>query len=105
MRDQTLLFIPPSAVALPILFYHREGSLCTHSMPIPTLLKVSAVVSCCTWALQPALRCPSCPSLVLRLSGVRKRVSPSVVVSYACVAMIPCTLITTLHPTPEPIPP
>jgi hypothetical protein len=30
----------------------REGSLCTHGMPIAIWLRVSAVVSCCRWALR-----------------------------------------------------
>src|SRR5262245_690874 len=105
MRGQTLLFIPNPAVVLRILLYHREGSLCTHSVPIPTLLKVSAVVSCCTWALRPALRCPSYPSRVPRRSGGRKPDRPSAAAFCACVAMTPCTSITTLPTTPRPIPP
>src|SRR5262245_43361556 len=81
MRSALLRFIPNPAVVLCILLYHREGSLCTHSVLIPTLLKVSAVVSCCTWALRPASRCPSCPSRVPRPSGGPKRDSPSAAVS------------------------
>src|SRR5947209_5052954 len=91
-----LLFVPNPVVVLRILLYYREGSLCTHSVPISTLLKVSAVVSCCTWALRPASRCLSCPSRVPRPSGVPKRDRPSAAVSCTCVAMIPCTSIITL---------
>src|SRR5712691_2321146 len=82
----------------------REGSLCTHSVPIPILLKVSAVVSCCRWALRPASRCLPCPSRVPRPSGGPKRDSPNAAASYACVAMTPCTSITTSPTTPGPAP-
>ena len=45
------------------------------------------------------------PSRVPRPSGVQKRDSPSAAASYACVAMTPCTSITTSQVTPRPIPP
>src|SRR5262249_47659945 len=41
MRSTPLRFIPNPVLVLRILLYHREGSLCTHSVPISTLLKVS----------------------------------------------------------------
>src|SRR5206468_4177122 len=84
--------------------HNREGSLCTHSVPIPILLKVSAVVSYYRWALPPASRCLPCPSPVPRLSGGPKRDSPSAAASCACAAMTPYTSITTSPITLGPAP-
>src|SRR5262245_36244367 len=82
-----------------------EGALCTYSVPVLIVLRVSAVVSCYRWALPPASRCLPCPSHVLCHSGEPKQASPSAAVSYACVAMTPCTSITTSPTMPRPIPP